>query len=65
MTPQEHREVFRDGWNAALDEAAKACEATVERDAEYGGRFGGYGPFKGDRTGPECAAAVRSLKERP
>lgn len=45
----------------ALEEAAKVCEAKVPRDPEYGGRFGGYGPWEDDKTGPECAAAIRTL----
>lgn len=60
MPGDEH--IFADAWNMALEEAAKACEQKVERDAEYGGRFGGYGNFMGDKTGPECATAVRALK---
>lgn len=48
--------------NEALELAAKACEEKVPREAGYGGAFGGYGGWMGDRTGPECAAAVRDLK---
>jgi hypothetical protein len=52
---------FSDARSGAIEEAAALCEAKVERDAEYGGRFGGYGKFLGDKTGPECAAAIRAL----
>lgn len=38
---------------------AGICELKVDRDPEYGGRFGGYGPWKGWRTGEECAAVIR------
>jgi hypothetical protein len=43
-----------------MEECAKVCREKVDRDPEYGGRFGGYGPFKGDRTGPECAEAIEA-----
>lgn len=52
-------DIALEAWNAAIESAAAACGVQVDRDAEYGGRFGGYGPFKGDMTGPECAAAIR------
>jgi hypothetical protein len=48
--------------NKALELAAKECEVKVDRDGEYGGRWGGYGNFKGDMTGPECAKAIRGMK---
>lgn len=48
--------------NEALELAAKACEEQILRDGEYGGRWGGYGNFMGDKTGPECAAVIRALK---
>ena len=46
----------------ALEEAAKMCEVKVKRPADYGGRFGGYGDFYGEKTGSECAAAIRGLR---
>ena len=53
-------------WQAATaaerERAALVCEVLVERDADHGGRFGGYGTFMGSKTGPECAAAIRSGK---
>lgn len=53
-----------EGAREAFEKAAKVCEVKVRRDCEYGGRWGGYGDFDGDKTGPECAAAIRALAER-
>ena len=47
--------------NTILEHCAKLCEEEVERDAEYGGRFGGYGNFMGEKTGSECAKDIRAL----
>lgn len=47
---------------ATLELAAKACEAKVQRPAGYGGQWEEYGPWMGDKTGTECAAAIRALK---
>ena len=47
--------------NSILEHCAKLCEELVERDAEYGGRFGGYGNFMGEKTGSECAKEIRDL----
>lgn len=44
---------------AGMELAAKICEAKVEREADYGGRFGGYGKFMDWKRGDECAAAIR------
>jgi hypothetical protein len=41
---------------------AALCEQKVERPADYQGRFGGYGNFMGDKTGPECAAEIRARR---
>lgn len=43
---------------------AKICEDQIEREAGYGGRFGGYGSFMGEKTGTECAAAIRARNEK-
>lgn len=48
----------------ALEDAAVVCLVKVDRDPEYGGRWGGYGPWQGSMEGPDCAAAIRKLKER-
>lgn len=48
--------------NDALEAAARACEVEVPREADYDGRFGGYGPFEGPMTASECAAAIRAMK---
>lgn len=49
-------------WQAADRARAKRdaeiCRTKVGREADYGGRFGGHGNFKGDKTGPECAIAI-------
>jgi len=50
---------LRSCWNAAMATAEAICEEKIERDAEYQGGFGGYGAYKGDKTGPECAAEIR------
>ena len=39
---------------------AQLCEQNIERPSDYQGRFGGYGKFMGDKTGPECAAEIRA-----
>ena len=48
-------------WDEAVMRAMEVCREKVERDAEYQGRFGGYGNFMGDRTGPECANEITQL----
>lgn len=42
---------------------ADICSAKVKRDAGYGGRFGGYGNFIGDKTGAECSEIIRSIND--
>ncbi len=41
------------------EEAAKLCEQKLMRPGGHDGRWEGYGPFQGDKTGPECAAEIR------
>lgn len=48
MTPEDHREVFREGWNAALEEVRKVVQ---------GARESGEADLRG------ILAAIRGLKE--
>jgi hypothetical protein len=65
LDPAQH-DIALEAWNAAVDAAASLCLVEVERKAGYGGSFGGYGNFKDDKTGPECASDIRSrLTARP
>lgn len=45
--------------------AAELCQQKIERDAEYGGRFGGYGNFMGEKTGGECARELIEIAAKP
>lgn len=49
-------------YNVILEVAAKTCEQQVQRPAGYQGNWEGYGDHMGDRTGAECAAAIRAMK---
>lgn len=48
---------------AALEEAAKVCLVKVKRQPGYQGQWEGYGSLDDWMTGPECAAAIRAMKE--
>ena len=39
---------------------AKLCEELLERPSGYQGTWEGYGNFKTQMTGQECAAAIRA-----
>jgi len=39
---------------------AKVCEELLERPSGYQGTWEGYGKFKTQMTGQECAAAIRA-----
>ena len=41
------------------EECAKLCEELLERPSGYQGRWEGYGKFKSQMTGQECAQAIR------
>ena len=47
----------------ALAEAAALCRVQVRRPPGYGGQWEGYGGEHGLKTGPECAAEIRSAGE--
>jgi len=47
-----------------IEECAKLCEVQVQRPAGYHGAWEGYGASMGDKTGTECAIAIRALSER-
>ena len=42
---------------------AKVCEPLLERPCGYQGAWEGYGKFKTQMTGQECAAAIRARKD--
>jgi len=58
------RAVAEAAWFASQayerEACAKVCELTVEREADYGGRFGGYGRIVTRLDADECAALIRS-----
>lgn len=54
----------REGAAEAYKKAEMECEVKVRRESGYGGRWEWYGAHMGDRTGPECAAAIRALAEK-
>jgi hypothetical protein len=64
MSLTDNDRAYLAGKRAGMLEAANICEKKVQRDSEYGGRWGGYGRFMGDMTGPECAAAIRAEAEQ-
>ena len=41
---------------------AKVCEELLERPSGYQGTWEGYGKFKTQMTGQECAAAIRARR---
>ena len=48
---------------AEREACAKVCEELLERPSGYQGRWEGYGKFKTQMTGQECAAAIRARGE--
>ena len=62
--PDEYREAinaFAELVRADEREAcAKVCEVLLERPSGYQGTWEGYGNFKTQMTGQECAAAIRA-----
>ena len=58
---QEELERFAELVRADEREAcAKVCEELLERPSGYQGTWEGYGNFKTQMTGQECAAAIRA-----
>ena len=67
-----HTDDYLDGDAAALvifakavsqherEACAKVCEGLLERPSGYQGTWEGYGNFKTQMTGQECAAAIRA-----
>jgi len=45
---------------AEREACAKVCEQLLERPSGYNGTWEGYGNFKTQMTGQECAAAIRA-----
>jgi hypothetical protein len=60
-----HRNIAENAWRQArkrtLEKVIEFCEKKVERDPEHGGRYGGYGKFMDNRTGPEIAAWLKTM----
>jgi hypothetical protein len=61
---REELDVFLRTWQRAIqaerEECAKVCEQLLERPSGYNGTWEGYGNFKTQMTGQECAAAIRA-----
>ena len=58
---QEHwTEYERSIVEAEREACAKVCEELLERPSGYQGTWEGYGKFKTQMTGQECAAAIRN-----
>ena len=61
---REELDVFLRTWQRAIqaerEECAKICEQLLERPSGYNGTWEGYGNFKTQMTGQECAAAIRA-----
>lgn len=45
------------------EECAKVCEELLERPSGYQGTWEGYGKFKTQMTGQECATAIRARRK--
>ena len=58
--PPLYGEIFAAGIAHERARCIGICRRKIAREAGYGGRFEGYGAFMGDKTGPECAAAIES-----
>ena len=46
--------------SAEREACAKVCEGLLERPSGYQGTWEGYGKFKTQMTGQECATAIRA-----
>ena len=51
---------MREAIAAEREACAKVCEELLERPSGYQGTWEGYGKFKTQMTGQECAAAIRA-----
>ena len=61
FTEEAHLEHFAALVASAEREAcAKVCEGLLERPSGYQGTWEGYGKFKTQMTGQECATAIRA-----
>ena len=49
---------------AEREACAEVCEELLERPSCYQGSWEGYGKFKTQMTGQECAAAIRARSEK-
>ena len=51
---------MREAVEAEREECAKVCEELLDRPSGYQGTWEGYGEFKTQMTGQECADAIRA-----
>ena len=52
--------ILTDALAQEREACAKVCEELLERPSGYQGTWEGYGKFKTQMTGQECAAAIRA-----
>ena len=52
--------ILTDALAEEREACAKVCEELLERPSGYQGTWEGYGKFKTQMTGQECAAAIRN-----
>jgi hypothetical protein len=50
--------------SAERESCAKVCEEQLERPSGYQGTWEGYGKFKTQMTGQECADAIRARNKQ-
>jgi hypothetical protein len=55
-----YQEGYEAGRQAEREACAKVCEELLDRPSGYQGTWEGYGKFKTQMTGQECAAAIRA-----
>ena len=64
---QETSAEYRMGWNDGQinerEACAQVCEGLLERPSGYQGTWEGYGKFKTQMTGKECALAIRARSQ--
>lgn len=58
-----HLQALEDAVAAEREACAQVCEELLERPSGYQGQWEGYGKFKTQMTGQECAEAIRARGE--
>ena len=53
--------LYREAEQRMKERCAELCEEQVKRPAGYHGQWEGHGSWMDDKTGPECALAIRAL----